>query len=176
MTDQPEFSRPVRIDSLSEAPRRIAIEADEGEKRALARRFDLAGLDRLTAEVALSRSEETVTAQGSLSAAVAQSCVVTGEAVETEIAEPFALSFRPPPEPGAAEEEVELAEAEMDVIFFEGGNVDIGEAVAQTLSLALDPYPRAPIAEAVLRDAGVKSEEEAGPFGALAALRDKMKP
>ena len=42
------------------------------------------------------------------------------------------------------------------------------------MALALDPYPRAPGAEAVLRAAGVVSEEEAGPFGALAALRGRL--
>ena len=54
----------------------------------------------------------------------------------------------------------------------------LGEAVAQTLLLGLDPYPRSPAAEAALRDAGVKSEEEAraesSPFAALAALKGKL--
>ena len=52
---------------------------------------------------------------------------------------------------------------------------EIGEAVAQTLLLALDPYPRSPAAEAALREAGVKSEEEASveasPFAALKGLK-----
>ena len=39
----------------------------------------------------------------------------------------------------------------MDVIFYEGETIDIGEAVAETLSLSLDPYPRAPGAETVLQ-------------------------
>jgi uncharacterized metal-binding protein YceD (DUF177 family) len=174
MIEQPEFSRTVRIDTLNEVPRHIAIEAEAVERQQLASRFDLVAVHRLAAEAMVSRSGNTVTAKGSISAAVSQSCVVTGEPVEAQIEEPFTLSFRPPPETGAEEEEVELAEAEMDVIFFEGAHVDIGEGVAQTLSLTLDPYPRAPDAEAALREAGVKNEEEAGPFGALAALRDKM--
>ena len=37
----PEFSRPVRIDTLGAAPRNVAIEADEAERAALARRFGL---------------------------------------------------------------------------------------------------------------------------------------
>jgi hypothetical protein len=45
--------------------------------------------------------------------------------------------------------------------------------VADELSLALDPYPRSAGAEDALRDAGVLSEEQAGPFAALAALKGK---
>ena len=176
MTEKLEFSRPVRSDTLGDVPRAIAIEADEGERAALARRFDLVAIESLSAEAALSRIGETVTAKGKLKAHVTQSCVVTAEPVESDVEENFEISFRPSPQAGSDEEEVELDEGEMDVIFLDDIDVDIGEAVAQTLSLALDPYPRAPGAEAALRDAGVKSEEEAGPFGALAGLRDKMKP
>ena len=60
-------------------------------------------------------------------------------------------------------------------VFYDGAAIDVGEAVAETLSLSLDPYPRAPGAEEALEAAGVKSEEEAGPFAALAGLRDKLK-
>jgi hypothetical protein len=63
----------------------------------------------------------------------------------------------------------------MDVVFYDLAAIDVGEAVAETLLLSLDPYPRAPGAEAALRAAGVKGEEEAGAFGALAGLRDKLK-
>jgi hypothetical protein len=57
------------------------------------------------------------------------------------------------------------------VIPLEGEKIDIGEAVAQSLSLALDPYPRVADADARLKALGVMSEEDAGPFAALAALR-----
>jgi uncharacterized metal-binding protein YceD (DUF177 family) len=48
----------------------------------------------------------------------------------------------------------------MDVVFYEGGQIDIGEAVSETVSLALDPYPRAREADAVLREAGVRREAD----------------
>jgi len=79
------------------------------------------------------------------------------------------------PAVGGPDEEVELSERELDLIFYDGTAIDLGEAVAETLALSLDPYPRAPNAEEALKAAGVKSEEEAGPFAALAGLRDKMK-
>ena len=44
-------------------------------------------------------------------------------------------------------------------------------AVADTLALSLDPYPRSASADAALREAGVMSEAEASPFALLAKLR-----
>jgi uncharacterized metal-binding protein YceD (DUF177 family) len=171
----PEFSRPVRIDTFGEAPHRLTIEADEGERAALAKRFDLVAIERLTAEAALSRKGDAVRASGIAAGAVTQSCVASGEPVEARIEIPFELIFRPQPETAGPDEEIELGEQELDTIFYTGGAVDLGEAVAETLFLNLDPYPRAPGADEALNAAGVKSEEEAGPFAALASLRDKFK-
>ena len=56
----------------------------------------------------------------------------------------------------------------------DSGAIDLGEAAAQTLALALDPYPRSPGAAAALKEAGVIGEGEAGPFGGLAALKGKL--
>lgn len=168
-----EFSRTVRIDTLGAGPRTIEIEADEAERAALAERFGLVSIESLAADVALTRAGEAITAVGKLRAKVTQSCVATAVPVPASVEEPFTILFRPPPE-GHAEEEIELSEQEMDVVFYDGAMVDIGDAVAESLSLGLDPYPRAPDAEAVLREVGVKSEDEMeaervarSPFAAL---------
>ena len=52
-----------------------------------------------------------------------------------------------------------------------GAMIDLGEALADTLALSLDPYPRSAGADAALKEAGVMSEEEASPFAILAKLR-----
>ena len=177
MSETPEFSRPVRVDTIGPAPRDMAVEAEEAECEALARRFGLVAIHRLAAEAKLSRAGETVVAEGRLAASVTQSCVATAAPVEAKVAEPFRILFRPQPE-AAAEEEIELDESELDVVFYDGAAIDLGEAVAETLSLALDPWPRAPNAEEVLKQAGVKDESEAAaeasPFAALAGLKDKL--
>lgn len=171
----PEFSRVVRIDTIGEPPRPMAIAAGESERAALAGRFGLIGLAKLEATLTLSRRGDEVAVRGRLAAAVTQACVASGEPVPAEVDAPFDILFRPQPDAAAAEDEVELSESEMDVIFHAGAEIDVGEAVAETLALALDPYPRAQGADDALKAAGVKSEEEAGPFGALAGLRDKLK-
>jgi uncharacterized metal-binding protein YceD (DUF177 family) len=175
----PEFSRPIRLDTLGAEPRRFEIEADEAERAALAGRFGLASIGRLAAEAVLTRTGATITAAGSLAAEVVQSCVATAEPVPARVAERFRIDFQPQPAGASPDEEVELGERELDVVFYEGGAIDLGEAVAETLSLSLDPYPRSPAAEAALKQAGVASEEQAraesSPFAGLAALKDQLK-
>ena len=173
-----EFSRPFRIDTLGSAPRAVAIEADDAERAALAKRFSLEAIHSLAAEAELVRTGEAVRAIGRVTAAVVQSCVATGEPVEEQVAEDFTIEFRPHPAVGSPDEEIELSEGELDVVFYDAAAVDLGDAVAETVSLALNPFPRAPDAEDALRAAGVKSEEEAkaeaSPFAGLAALKDKL--
>lgn len=169
----PEFSRPFRLDELGSAPRGVTIEADAAERAALAKRFGLLSIDRLSADAQLTRDGDVVRADGTLAADVVQACVASGEPVPAAIAEGFSLRFVPAAsDPGI--EEVELEESELDEVDYEGGAVDLGEAAAQTLALALDPFPRAPNADEKLRDAGVIGEEDAGPFAALKALKDKL--
>jgi uncharacterized metal-binding protein YceD (DUF177 family) len=179
MSPKPEFSRPYRVDTLGAQPRPVSIGADEEERRALAARFRLQGIQRLAAEASLARKGEAVEASGTVFASVTQSCVATGEPVEEEVEEAFRIEFRPHLQTDGPDEEIELSGGELDVVFYDGAAVDLGEAVAETLSLSLNPYPRSPAAEAALREAGVKSEEEAraesSPFAALQALKDKMK-
>jgi uncharacterized metal-binding protein YceD (DUF177 family) len=104
-------------------------------------------------------------------AALDQSCVVTGDPVAAHVDEPFALLFTPEPQAGGADEEIELGEADCDTVFYDGAVIDLGSAIADTLALSLDPYPRSAGAEAALKEAGVLTEEQASPFAALAKLR-----
>ncbi len=175
----PEFSRIYRLTQIRQQPVEAKIEADAGECAALARRFGLVSLDRLEATLTLTADGEDVIADGQLLATVEQACVATGEPLEVVLDEPLALRFSPepdgPPNEGEETEMPDSADAEgRDVVHFEGGAIDIGEAVAETLLLSLDPYPRSPDADAYLKAKGVISEEEAGAFGALASLRDKL--
>jgi uncharacterized metal-binding protein YceD (DUF177 family) len=173
---EPEFSRTIRIDALGTAPRDLSIEASAEEREALARRFGLVAIDALSADISLLRTGGVIRGNGRLEAEVIQSCVASGVPVEARLAEAFAIAFAPPPEAsGRGEEEIELSEGDCDTIFYSGPEIDVGEAVAETLSLSLDPWPRAPDADESLKAAGVKNEAEVGPFAALAGLKDSLK-
>jgi hypothetical protein len=97
--------------------------------------------------------------------------VATGDPVAEHVDEPFEVTFLPEPQPDRPDEEVELAAEDCDVVFHDGAAIDLGTALADTLALSVNPYPRSAGAEAALKEAGVLSEEQAGPFGALAKLR-----
>jgi uncharacterized metal-binding protein YceD (DUF177 family) len=167
----PEFSRPYKLDTLGQ-PRAVDIRAEAEERTGLARRFGLQSLDRLEARATLTTSAQGIEVAGHLRADAVQSCVVTQDPIPVRIDQEFTVRFVPQTTPDA--DEIELSADDCDIMEHDGQQIDLGEAVAQSLGLALDPYPRSANAEARLREAGVKSEEEAGPFGALAALKDKL--
>ena len=163
------FAHDLRLDSIRDGDR-IDLIADEAERGAIAKRLDLGSLDQLEAHVSLSRSGDVVRADGRIGASLEQACVVTGEPVPSHVDEPFSLVFVPEPG-GAAGEEIELGEDECDMVFHDGPTIDLGGAIADTLALSLDPYPRSAEADAALREAGVMSEAEASPFAMLAQLK-----
>jgi uncharacterized metal-binding protein YceD (DUF177 family) len=168
MTDR--FAHHLRLDQIRDGER-LALVADEGERRSIAERLALAGLDRLEAHAVLSRTGAIVRAEGRIVATLEQSCVVTGDPVAAHVDEPFALLFMAEPENGAPDEEIELGEEDCDTVFYDGASIDLGGAIADTLALSINPYPRSAGAEAALKEAGVLTEEQASPFAALAKLR-----
>ncbi|WP_404335609.1 YceD family protein [Sphingomonas sp. MMS12-HWE2-04] len=169
-----EFPRPHRLDQIGSGESQSEIHAEPEERAALARRFDLKTIESLDARYTLQSDAIGVVAKGHLSARVTQSCIVTDEPVPAVIEEDFAIRFVPETSEAEGADEFELSEDECDTVFYSGSAIDLGEAAAETLALALDPYPRSPNAAAALKAAGVISEEEAGPFGALAGLKDKL--
>lgn len=168
MTDR--FAHHLRLDQLRDGER-LDLIADEAERRSIAERLFLGALDRLEAHVTLSRTGPIVRAEGRIAATLEQSCVVTGEPVASHVDEPFALLFMPEPDAGSADEEIELGEDDCDTVFYNGAEIDLGSAVADTLALSIDPYPRSAGANAALKEAGVLSEEQASPFAVLAKLK-----
>ncbi len=83
-------------------------------------------------------ADGVVRLDASFAAELVQECVVTLEPVPSSIAEEFTLLFAATRD----QRTVVLDSAEETVEPLADGRIDIGEAVAQQLSLALDPYPR----------------------------------
>ena len=160
----------LRLDQVRDGER-LDLVADETERRSIAERLNLSALERLEAHVVLIRTGAVVRAEGRIVAALEQRCVVTGEPVAAHVDEPFAILFMPEPASRGSDEEIELGEEDCDVVFYEGASLDLGSAVADTLGLSIDPYPRSASADAALKEAGVMTEEQASPFAALAALK-----
>ena len=170
------FSCRLNLDKVHDGER-IDLTATEAEREALAKRLGLVGIERMAAHCALDRvagaASGAIRARGRIKAALTQACVASGEPLPAYVDEAFDLHFQPEPA-GMPDDEMELSGDELDVIFHDGSAIELGEAIADTLALSLDPYPRGPNAEVALQEAGVISEEQAGPFAALAALKGKM--
>lgn len=167
-----EFAHRLSLAQLRDG-QRIDLVADDAERGTVADQLGLLSLDRFDAHVALARAGEDVRAEGRIRAVLEQACVATGDPVPARIDEAFTLIFRPEPSDIRPDEEIELSEDECDVVFHDGQAIDLGAALTDTLALSLDPYPRSAQADATLKAAGVLSEEQAGPFAALARLKER---
>jgi len=176
--------------------------ADEDERRALAARFDLLSLGNLEADVVATRFESKggnrkavsgVRLRVKFSADVVQSCVVTLEPVAAHVAQGFEVDYLPEgAEQGNAgisdsngydgdgfdgdyvEGEIFIDVDEVDppeVLI--GNEIDVGAVIAENLSLALDPYPRAREAEIDADQIERQNEELAAdnPFAVLQKLK-----
>jgi uncharacterized metal-binding protein YceD (DUF177 family) len=164
----PEFSRPERLDTIGAGEREVRIAADQAERAALAKRFGVESVERLEAVLTVKREAAGIAVRGRVTGALVQACSVTGAPLDTTIDEPVALLFV---ERLDEQEEVELDAGALDTVEIEGGAVDLGEAAAETMALAIDPFVRSPDADAVLREAGVISEDEHRPLGGLQGLK-----
>lgn len=172
--DTPEFSHIVKPSEIGSKPKSGTLTADAEQRRALALRFDIPKISSMTANYKLVAGERGIAFTGLLISDLHQSCAITGEAVPVQVRDKFDILFIPKADPSELEEEIELTEEECDLVEYEQAQIDLGEALAQTLYLSLDPYLRGPNAEEAARKKGLKSEAEAGPFGALAGLKEKL--
>ncbi|MFN3619879.1 YceD family protein [Sphingorhabdus sp.] len=168
-----EFSHVIKLSEIGSHSRNIQLVADDAARRGLMARFDLAALDSLKAEITLTHDAEGVVATGRFTAELAQFCIASHDPVPATMDEAIHIRFIPEPVV-SGEVELELEADDCDTMFHDGQTIDLGEAVAQSLGLALNPYPRSPEAEKMLKAAGVKSEEDVVPPGPLAGLKDLL--
>jgi uncharacterized metal-binding protein YceD (DUF177 family) len=148
VTPRAELSRPFSVAKVPEEGETFHLEATPEERAALARRFDLVELPSLEAdgEILAFDHGRRARVEGVIRARVVQTCVVTLDPVPARIEDSFVRTYTSTPaRPSGVEQEMVLdLDAEDPPEPLEGGVVDVGEAVAETLGLALDPYPRAP--------------------------------
>ncbi|KPH62143.1 DNA-binding protein [Novosphingobium sp. ST904] len=165
---KPEFSRSLDIRQVEGKAAHLA--ADEAERAALAKRFMLVRIDSLSADLELSRRDRKVDVRGRIKAEFVQACAVSAEDIAVSVDEPVFFRFVPEATDHAPDEELELAAEDCDEIEYSGTHFDLGEAVAQSLALAIDPFLTGPDADAARKAAGIGTPEDSGPFAALKGL------
>jgi Large ribosomal RNA subunit accumulation protein YceD len=161
----PELHRLIAVQRIGPAGVDVTVEASDAECAALALRMKLPAVLALTCTFRLERdSAGILCAYGHLLAHVVQTCVVSLEEFTERIEERFAVRCV------EAGQESDNADPEApDEIVYTEGMLDLGEAAAEQLALALDPYPRAPGVEMP----GLAEEPPPHPFAALTRRRQQ---
>ena len=161
------FHRPIRAGHIKDATQEHILVADEATRAELAPRFGLPGIALLRGEFVLQHERAgIIAARLRMCAKVTQTCVVTLEPFDARIDEESELRFVPAsslPESEGVELDPETLEGP-DEIPYTGDILDLGEALAEQLALALDPYPRKP-------GAALPAEFEAEPENPFAVLK-----
>jgi uncharacterized metal-binding protein YceD (DUF177 family) len=181
--EKSEIERLVDLDRMGTNGIALDIVASDGERLALAKRFGFLGLPAFSARVTVDRRiGGQIVVEGRLRGKIVQACVLTLDPVTQELDDAFRLVFK---KDLADERDPESGEAVLSAHVdspepLSGNLLDVGEIVAEQLSLMADPYPRRPGAklEDVLprpRGGARKgpAEQRRHPFAELAALRDK---
>ena len=158
----PEFYRPVSLDRIGSQGLDLTVEATNAECSALAVRMNLPAVLAVSCTFHLIREgRDTVLARGVLRARIIQTCVVSLDDFEGAVEETFQVRFVP-----SGEESDDIDPDSDDEIPFEGNAIDLGEAAAEQLGLALDPYPRMP----GVKMPEIEDEADQHPFAALRRL------
>jgi uncharacterized metal-binding protein YceD (DUF177 family) len=123
--------------------------------------MELPAIQSLECRFELSREGDglAVLAQGRLLAEVTQTCVTSAEDFAARVEEAFTIRFVPA---GAEREDPDPDLP--DEVPFEADTIDLGEAAAEQLGLALDPWPRIEGATVPV----IEDEDDSSPFAVLA--------
>jgi uncharacterized metal-binding protein YceD (DUF177 family) len=166
--DRP-WSVPVQVLEVPETGLNMHLSADKNMRAKIARIADVLAVPRLEADFMVTRRGQGVRVAGAVSATVEQTCVVTLEPIENQIAEPVDIVFAPAPDgdrPELAHGEPKTEPPEP----LQGGCVDLGAIATEFLLLGIDPYPRKPGATF---SPPAAAGETSGPFAALAVLKGR---
>lgn len=167
-----EFSRLIPVDRVPDLGSREKLEANEDERAALATRFDLVSIQSFSGKMELKPWRKGgIRVNGTMTADVTQSCVVTLEPFETRLTFEIERFFLGKTNAGATQvRDVESLEGDEPDLIVDNA-IDLGELAAEELGLALDPYPRKPGAQFAAGPEPEIGEKTRQPFASLAALR-----
>jgi uncharacterized metal-binding protein YceD (DUF177 family) len=186
MTDSDlPFSVPFDLGTVRDRIVEVTVAPGEAQRAAIAHWLGVERLDALKARIVLSRAgADEYAYSGSFEADVVQACVVTLEPVPSHLSGEILRKFRvlprvsprrrkPPAEPPhAASAVIDLSSADDDSPeLLDQPVLDLAGPLLEELSLALDPYPRAPGASFE-----VPPEPEAAADNPFAVLEKLKKP
>jgi uncharacterized metal-binding protein YceD (DUF177 family) len=168
---KPEFSFIIRPSEHGENEKLYELEADSYQRGALARRFDLLGIEFFRPRLSFKRlrGSGSYRLDGQVRARVTQRCVVTLEPITSDVDSRFEIHFRTDFQGDRHDMSVDEKVEPLD-----GDMLDLGEITTEELVMALDPYPRGQDVQLTefLPEAD-QIVERKHPFAALAAIKGK---
>ncbi|HSG94748.1 MAG TPA: DUF177 domain-containing protein [Afifellaceae bacterium] len=141
------FSLTIAVRDIGRSGRTEKLEADSGQRAALADLLGVSAIERLGGEFDLDLvSGGAVHLRGRIEADVVQTCVVSLEPVRQHIDEPVSVTLLPAESADGRPKTSVLVDPldEDDKDTYSGGRIGLGTIVSEQLALHLDPYPRAP--------------------------------
>lgn len=175
------WSARVVVAQIPEAGLHRDIEADEAARMALAKIANVRDIESARASFDLTPGrDDSVHVRGRVSARVGQTCVVSLDPIENDIAEDVDLLFVPEDciqafaaaiDDDAGEEGRDIPDAPEPIV---NGVIDLGRLATDVLFLGIDPYPRKSDAVFVPPSSAVDPEDH--PFAALKALKIDPNP
>ncbi len=143
-----EFSRPIDVTTVGKNGRQFNFQATEAEKTALAFRFDILEIIRLNANADITPAKKgQYKLMVSYNVKLNQACSISLETVTDDVSGNFTVILQHPPrEPNKQSQkedlEVDFDYEESDFEYINSNLVDVGELIAQYISLEINPYPR----------------------------------
>jgi hypothetical protein len=172
-----DLSRPISLSRIGPGGLTVVVRATPEECVAVAARMGIPAIRSLECRFRLtpwgdqgSDARGSIHAEGRLHAQVTRECVVSAEDFETAVEDEFSICFVPS---GHERDDADLPDPDLpDEVPYDGDTIDLGEATAEQLGLALDPYPR--IEGATLP--ALEDEADVSPFAILARPPHRQGP
>lgn len=176
-----DFKQNIKVAELKSGSRTFELVMSDSDLAELAERFGLNAIRSLTAIVEIQDKgpRQGVLLKGKIKADLDQHCVVSNDPVPSNIDTDLYLRLVGPEELERLDEAEAFLDPEADEYdALEGDEINLGEVVAQTVSMSLDQFPRKESADIKIKpnqDVTFNEEllEKKNPFSALEKLRDK---
>lgn len=137
---QKELTYPIDIRTITNKGTIVHFEAEPAECAALAERFNVPQILSLNADLSVRRAG-LIVLEGSFSARLVQTCVVSLENFETTLSAPFKVFFDPSLK-AKAESVIDIDVGDEEIEAVQNGIIDAGAVVAEQFGLHLDLFPK----------------------------------
>lgn len=169
---QKELTYPIDMRTIGNKETAVHFEADPAECVALAERFNVPKVLSLRADLTVRRAG-LIVLEGTFSARLIQTCVVSLDDFETTLSAPFKVFFDPALKT-KAEPIIDIDVGDEEVEPVHNGIIDAGAVVAEQFGLHLDLFPKKANRPFLYEDPlSPEEEEQKHPFHVLKNLIKK---